>query len=235
MQQTLKGALIGALIVAAGLAGAARAEDARDRQITVQGHAEIAAAPDMATVTLGVSEEAAEAGAAMAAVSAATARVLERMAALGVAGRDIQTSGLSLYAVHEPPREPGAEPRVSGFRATNLVTLRLREIDKVGEVLDAAVGDGANRLDGIGFGLRDASALRDEARRQAVADARDRAEVLSIAAGVSLGEVLSISETGGPGGPQPKMMEMAMQESRMPIAPGEVSVEAGVTVVFAIE
>jgi uncharacterized protein YggE len=224
--------LASALVLA--LAGAALADD-MPRQITVTGEGRVEAAPDMATISLGVTHENEQAKLAMQATSDAVARILERIAAMGVAPRDMQTRALSLSPVwSERTASDGNRARITGFVASNTVMVRVRDLASLGSVLDAVIADGANDFNGLQFAIQEPDPLMEEARRAAVADAMARAALLADAAGVSLGPVQSISEHGGMR-PMGAMMEMSMaRDSGVPIAAGEVSVEASVSMVFAI-
>jgi uncharacterized protein YggE len=205
-----------------------------EAKMTVSGIGEVAAAPDMATISLGVTTEGMEAAEAMRRNSEAMTAVLAAVAAAGVAERDVQTSALSVSPRWEPPRPNETAPRVSGFVATNIVTVRVRDLDALGGVLDAVLGEGANTLNGLSFGVADDTALRDAARQAAVADAARKARVLAEAAGVTLGPVTEIVEGGGFGGPFPSArMDMAMAEA-VPVAPGELSLQATVTMTWTI-
>ncbi len=212
----------------------AAAETAAAPRITVTGEGRVETSPDMATVNLGVTTEAPTAAEAMAANSEELARVLERLRGAGIAERDLQTSSLSLNPNWHHPS--GAEqPRITGYVASNQLMVRVRDLDMLGGVLDAAVKDGANTLNGITFGLTDPEPLLAEARRKAVADARARAELLAEAAGVTLGQIESITEAGAMGGPQPMYRGAAIaMEAAMPVAQGEVSIAANVTVIWQI-
>lgn len=199
--------------------------------ITVTGEGRVEAEPDMATVTLGVTTEGLTAAEAMDANSAALAAVLDRLRAAGVAERDLQTSGLSLNPTWSNPE--GGRQRIEGFQAANLLTVRVRALDNLGSVLDAAIRDGANTLHGVTFGLDDPQPVIDRARERAVTDARRKAEQLAGAAGLDLGRVLVITEGGGgamPPVPQYRMDAMAS----VPVAAGEVSMSVAVTVVWQI-
>ncbi len=201
--------------------------------ITVTGTGEASAAPDMATISLGVTTEAAEAAAAMAANSEAMARVIERLASAGIEDRDMQTSTLSLSPRWTQPG-PEREREITGFVASNSLTVRVRDLPALGGILDAALADGANTLGGLTFGLADDAALREAARRAAVADAVETAAVLADAAGVTLGAVQEVTQVGDQGGPRPMArMDMAMAES-VPVAAGEATVTAEVRMIFAI-
>ncbi len=202
--------------------------------MTVSGVGEVAAAPDMATISLGVTTEGMEAADAMRRNSEAMTAVLAAVAAAGVAERDVQTSSLSLSPRWEPPRPNETAPRVSGFVASNMVTVAVRDLGALGGVLDAVLGEGANALHGLSFGVADDAELKDAARRAAVADATRKARVLAEAAGVTLGPVAEIVEGGGFGGPIANArMEMAM-DGAPPVAPGELSLQATVTMTWTI-
>lgn len=203
------------------------------RQISVTGEGSVATTPDMATINLGVTHHAKEAGAAMAATSEATAKMLQRLDALGVAPADMQTSSLSLNPVWSD-RSSSADkpPQITGFVAGNAVMVRVRDLAILGPLLDAVIADGSNDFNGLHFSIQDPDPLMVLARKKAVADAMARALLLTSAAGVSLGPVLSINEHGGG---RPMMMEMsAARSNSVPIAAGEVTVSASVSMVFEI-
>lgn len=208
---------------------AAAAQDAP--HLTVAGEGRVALPPDMAMIRLGVTTEARSAEAALAANSADMSRVLAFLATAGIAAADIQTSGLRLTPRQEDYRGDATPPRVMGFVATNEVTVRVRDLDRLGEVLDAVVREGANRFNGLSFGLSDDAAALAEARRRAVAEARTKAETYAGAAGVTLGPVRAITDQSGGVAPMDMRLSMAAMES-VPVAPGEVSVEARVTITW---
>jgi len=222
-----------ATLVAIGLASRSDAEQAL-RVITVVGEGRVEAVPDMAVVTLGVTYEARAADEAMEQASASVAKMMDRFTTLGIAARDVQTSRFSLDPVWvNRNSSTGERPEISGFTASNAVTVRVRDMASLGGILDAAIADGANNFNGLQFTLQDPKPLQDEARRRATADAMDRAAQLAKAAGVTLGPVQSVSEMGG--GAQPVRMEMAaMRDGGAPIAAGEVSLSASVSMVFEI-
>lgn len=224
---------IGAIVVAVLLAGAAWAEGEVAR-ITVTGEGRVAAVPDMATVSLGVSAQAETAKAAMDRTSDGVAALLVQLAAAGVEDRDIHTSGLSLGPVWQHSRTGDEPPRITGFSAANTVTVRVRALDELGRLLDGALAGGVNTLHGVSFGLQDPMPRLDEARAEAVADAWRKAELLAGAAGVSLGPILSIAEDQGVSGPMPMFrMEAAMADA-VPVAAGETEVTARVTIVWQL-
>ena len=222
------------LIAAALMAGPARADQHADPgTITVTGEGVVTAAPDLATVSLGVTTQGTTAAEAMAANSASLSAVLDRVKAAGVEERDIQTSTLNLNP-NWSNSDGSSMPVIQGYVATNVLSIRVRDMGKLGPILDAAISDGANTLNGVSFGLAEPDPAMDEARKEAVAEARARAELLVGAAGGSLGRILSISEAGyAP--PMPMFrMEAAMADAAPPVQGGEVGVTAQVTITWEI-
>jgi len=204
--------------------------------ITVSGEGSVNAIPDMATVSLGVTTSGQTAKEALDANGAALHAVIERLKAAGVAPTDIQTSGLSLGPVFDySSSTPGEAPKPSGFQASNMVTVEVHALDSLGEMLDAAVSDGANTLNGIFFGLEDTVPKADEARLKAMADARRKAEMLAEAAGAKLGPIAAINE-GGTMMPMPGYGGVAFDRMApaVPVAAGELTVGATVSVTWEL-
>jgi uncharacterized protein YggE len=228
-------ALAAALATALAILPAAAQEPAPPaRTVSVTGAAEVEAVPDLATVSAGVDTQAETAAAALTANSATMTEVFAALEASGIERRDMQTSNLSLGAVWEPYRDGEQPPRVIGYQASNMVTVRVRDITSVGAVIDAVATAGANRLNGVSFEVAEPRAAIDRAREQAVADARARAELYARAAGVTLGPVLTISEAREPS--QPFFARAADTiEAAPPIAEGTVALRAEVNVVFGLE
>ena len=230
--------LILCAFVAACMIGLAVPGHAAERTITVTGIGTASAAPDILTVNIGVEASGKDAAGTMRAVNARAGAVLDVARSLGVAPRDMQTGGVSLSPIYDNQRNTNGsnrEPRIVGYRAANTVMIRLRDLDTAGEAVGALVEAGANRLNGLSFGFADATALTDQARRNAVADARRKAELYAEAAGVALGPVLTIQEQGG-GGPRPMLMARSMDamESAVPLERGENSISAQVHTVWEI-
>jgi uncharacterized protein len=203
--------------------------------ISVTGEAHVSVPPDLASVDAGVATDAKSAREASEANNAAMTKVLAALKAAGIDARDIQTSRLSLQPQYAPNRS-GPSP-ITGYRASNRVTVRIRDVGKVAGVIDTLVGAGANDIGNVSFEVSQASKLLDEAREKAVADARRKAEIYAKAAGVTLGAPLSISEEGAP---QPvyraKMMQGApMAAAPTPIAQGEETLSVSVSVTWAIK
>ncbi|MGZ9811528.1 SIMPL domain-containing protein [Pseudoroseicyclus sp. H15] len=224
--------LLRPVLLSAGLLALPVAASA-EHLFTVTGEGEAAAKPDMAIITLGVERRADSAEAALDAVSEALAPVIEALRADGIAPADIQTSGLRLDADMNYEVNP---PEQVGFVAGSTLSVRVHDVEGVGELIDGLVGEGANQLFGISFGLSDNAAALEEARRDAVADARATAELYAEAAGITLGPIAAFTEGGGMGNPVP-MNEMRMMDSAaggMPVAAGELSVTAQVTMSWVI-
>lgn len=206
-----------------------------DRVISTTGQGVVDAVPDMATLNLGVTNEARLAGEALRLTSDAVAAVLAQLNAAGIAPRDMQTQGVSVQPVWNRRNADNEPPRITGFVARNSLTVRVRDLDALGGILDRVVQDGANTFNGLQFSLQDPEPAMAAARQDAVRDAIAKAEQLAEAAGVVLGPVQSISENGGGG--RPVMMEMASARmaSDVPVAAGEVSLTARVSMVFEIQ
>jgi hypothetical protein len=212
--------------------------DAALPTLTVTGEGSTAVTPDMATVQIGVTKDADTAKAALDANTAAMKGALDRLKATGVEDRDMQTTGLNLGPRYDYNRtNPDGTPQITGFTASNGVTVRIRALETLGTVLDAVVADGANTLNGVSFGLQDPEPSLDAARKDAVADARRKAELYAEAAGVKLGAIQSITEQSGYASPVPMPMaeaSYAKSAAPVPVAAGEVRVTANVTIVWGL-
>lgn len=208
-------------------------------RIVVVGQAHISAQPDKAVITLGARHSAKNAADALSKTNEAVAAILSRMTQMGVDSKDMQTSSLNLNPIWGKTSryEDGEIVPPIGFEASNTVHVTLRDLTKLGEVLDRVARDGANSFSGFRFGLIDPQPLQDEARTGAVKDARRKAELYAQAAGVTLGEIVLISEDmNGGGGFPPPVMEMAdARSSGVPIAQGEVTQRASVKIIFEIK
>ena len=169
-------------------------------------------------------------------MSAEMARVMARLEASGIAARDIQTSALSVRPQWRRSRSADAEaPEISGFEASTQVTVRLRDLAALGPLLDAVAQDGANMIQGISFGLQDPVPHEDSARKAAVAEARRKAALYAEAAGVALGPITSIEEHGGAVAPRMMRAEAdAFAGGAVPVAAGEISLSARVTLSYAL-
>jgi uncharacterized protein len=218
------------------LASPVTAEDARmDRTITVTATGSASAIPDRARVATGVVSEAATAREALSANSAAMEKLIAGLKQNGIDAQDIQTSGLNLNPRYTNPRD-GQPPVIDGYQASNSVEVYVRDLDKLGEVLDKLVTLGANQMNGITFEVSAAETLRDSARKDAIANARRRAELYAAAAGAKVGKVMAIAE-GTESSPPPyfKAGRAAAMSASVPIERGSQSLEASVTVTWELD
>jgi uncharacterized protein YggE len=229
---------IAALLVlaVAALAGVGRPEaaggasdDAR-QGITVTGTGHVKAVPDEAEFSLGVTTKGSTARAALSENSAQMQRLIAALKAAGVAREDIKTQDVSVGQSYEGSGQP------SGYSAHNTVSVRIRDLDRAGAVLDAAARAGANNVYGPSLSRSDREGLEAKALKDAVANARNRAKALAEAAGVSLGEVTAIAESSQPQpGPFYEMAGRAVAaDAKAPIEPGTEEITAVVTVTFAL-
>jgi uncharacterized protein len=200
--------------------------------ITVSGEATISVAPDLAQVEAGVTSDGKTAREASEANNVTMGKVLLALKAAGIDAKDIQTSRLSLQPQSAPNRSSNA---IVGYRASNQVTVRLHDVTRVASTIDLLVGAGANDIGGINFTVSQASKLLDDAREQAVADARRKADIYAKAAGVTLGAPLSISEQGSPGHVFRGKMMAAAPMATTPVAQGEETLSVTVSVSWAIK
>lgn len=231
---------IAAMLALAGLLPlSATASDYRGEnigQIHVVGTAQADVAPTEAHVTVGVQIQEPEAALAMRVVSAKMEAVLEDLQALGLAMEDIQTSRLSIDPVWTPLRQNnGPDTReITGFVASNSLDLRIKDLDRLGEVLDAVLKSGVNDLRGLRFTHGEVSKITDSLRIKAAEDAIRKARQLAETSGMALGSVREIRDQGA-SAPAPMMrMEMAAMASDMPIAQGSISMSHQVSMVFDI-
>jgi uncharacterized protein len=219
-------ALFSAVAIVAALALPARAAD---RLVTVTGHASVSVAPDTAVIRIGVSSRGKNAHEASEANAKRMTKVLAAIKDAGINARDIQTSRLSLQPQYDTNK--GDTAHLTGFQVTNQLTVKIHDIGALPDVLDRAIAAGANEMSGIEFMVSGQSKLLDQARDDAIADARRKAELYAQAAGAKLGRVASITEEGSPS--QPHVLQ-AMRVAAVPVAPGELTLSANVTVSYEL-
>jgi uncharacterized protein YggE len=221
-----------ALLLVALLAGVQANAADNPARILVSGEGSSEVAPDMALLQLTVTREADTARAALDANSAAMAEVLAAMQQLGIAKRDLQTSNFSIQPRYHPPQ-------ITGYVVRNSLAVRVRDISRVGEILDQSVTLGVNEGGQISFTNADPAEVIKQARISAVRDARDKASTLAAAAGVKLGDVMEISEQSYRPGPMPvaraEMMMARSANDAVPVATGENSYRVTVQMSFAID
>ena len=207
---------------------------AESRFITVAGEGRAEVVPDMATVTIGVQNRAKSASAAMDLVAGATRKVLDQLTVFGVDDKDIQSTGLSLHPVYERRNNSNQPPEVVGFSASINLSVKLRNLERVGDVLDKLVDAGATGIQGISFSSSDTSVAMDAARTAAIKDAMHRAQIFAEAAQVELGEVIEISSVSGNSGPPQFMRMEAMAVDSVPIAPGTLGLSVQIRIKIAL-
>ena len=202
--------------------------------ITLMGRGAVEMAPDMATINVGVQVEAKTAADAMAQQSSQMNGVFAAVKAAGIADRDMQTGNMSLSPVYEYPNN--ARPRLTGYQASNSITIRVRKLDTLGKTLDAVVKGGGNTINGISFSVDQPEKFQNEARVEAIQDATAKAELYAQAVGYKVKRIVTISEQEFyPQPPMPVMMRMQDKAAEAtPIAAGEVSLVQTVNVVFEL-
>jgi uncharacterized protein YggE len=232
----MKSCVLPAALLAAALASPALAQGDLQPAISVSGEATISVPPDLAQIDAGVASDAKTAKDAAEANNAAMGKVLAALKGAGIDEKDVQTSRLSLQPQYAPNRA-GPPSSVTGYRASNRVTIKLHDLTKVASVIDTLVAAGANDIGNVGFTVAQPSKLLDEAREKAVADARRKAEIYAKAAGVTLGAPLDITEGGTPAPMfRSKMVAAApMAVAGTPIAQGEETLSVSISVTWAIK
>ncbi len=244
LRQLFRGAGVAALCgaIAVFIAGSsplalAAGNDAGPRMLVVSGQGEVKAKPDQAQLSAGVISEAKTAAAALSANSAAMNKVFATLKSLGIPDNKIQTSNFSVNPQYPPYRQDNPEPHhIIGYQVSNQVTVIVDDLGKLGSALDALVKSGVNELNGISFGFAKPEILEEKARRAAVADAIAKAKGMAQAAGVTLGPILSIQEGGGTiPRPMPMLMRSMAAAAPPPVAAGENTVSASVSITYSIQ
>lgn len=205
------------------------------RTLTVSGTGKVYLTPDIAYVNLGVHTEGANAAETVADNNTQSARIIDALKKFGVDEKDIQTVNFSIYpqTQYDMEGKPTGEIR---YMVDNTVAVTLRDISKVGDLLDAAVKAGANNVYGIQFDVADKSQALSDARKAAVQNARALAEELAAAAGVSLGAVQTINMYGGsaPIIVEAKMADASFAAGSVPVQPGQMAISVEVNIVYEI-
>ncbi|MBI3677550.1 MAG: SIMPL domain-containing protein [Proteobacteria bacterium] len=226
-------ALFAAPIALKADAGAA----ATPRLVTVSGEGDVKATPDQATLSAGVVTQEKTAADALASNARAMNEVFATLKKLGIPDHAIQTSNFSVQPQYEPYDANRTQPpRIVGYQVSNTVNVRVDDLKKLGPSLDALVAAGSNQLGGVAFSIKNPKPLLAQAREDAVKDAIERAQTYAHAAGITLGPIVSIQEGGAEPPPRP-VYAMAMKQGAdsTPVAPGEESVSASVTISWQIK
>ena len=246
----LAGALAAVLLAASAVAvqaqpapdGSAMAHDGmgpgmmmRATTLNISAFGEVKLAPDMASISLGVQTQAPSAAEAMAQNARSMSQVVAALKRAGIDGKDIQTSGLNLNAQYA--YEQNIPPRLTGYQASNQVTVQVNDLGKLGPTLDAVVAVGANQINGVTFGLKDPQAASDAARLRAVQALQAKAQLYAGATGFRAGRLINLSEGGGYSPPRPmQMMAMRVAEAApsTPVEAGELSVRVDVSGLYEL-
>ncbi|HEY9011335.1 MAG TPA: SIMPL domain-containing protein [Devosia sp.] len=237
--------LLSALVLCTALSSPVFAQEfSEPGLISIDGHGEVVVAPDTAFVTSGVTTQGATAKEALDANTAAMGELIQTLKDAGIEARDIQTSGFSVNPnyVYTDARDANGyqlPPKINGYQVYNTVNVRVRKLDTLGAVLDKAVTVGANTINGVTFSVSDTSDILNEARKQALEDAREKAELYATAAGVELGHLRSITETQNMGGPIPyaaaDMAYARAEAAPVPVEGGELTYSINVSVSWALD
>jgi hypothetical protein len=233
-------AALSLLTAAAGVAQGAQSPAGETvPSLLVNGTAQLEVEPDEAVVRLGVSFQAPDAAAAQSRVNATAQAILDAVKAKGIAESAIQTSRLDLSPIYDHRNQDGGPPTVTGYQASNVVSVTLSDLAKVGAVIDAAIGAGANQVEGVAFQLDDDTAVKQRALAEAIEDARGKATAMARALGRELGPVLEVQESGAFVSPPPyqarfRVQEMAVLQDATPVSPGTVTVNANVSVRYRL-
>jgi len=230
-----------ALILA--LAGTTQAQELREKDklvpsITVSGTGKTDVKPDIAHVQVGVVADAPTAAEALTKNNKEMAALLETLKAKGIEERDVQTTQFNVQPKYEYDPQGRRQPKLVGYQVTNMVQVKVRKLPQLGELLDVVVRTGANQVQGISFSVDEPDKFLSKARQEAVAQAKERANEYATAAGVKVGRPLLIQEQAmAIPFPQPMpMMRGAMQaaDAAVPVAAGEQTLTAHVTVTYAL-
>lgn len=233
--------LLAAALVAAGgvTANLYAAEDAKAEpaRLTISAQGEVRAAPDMAVISVGVTTQATNAKDAAQANSKAMNEAVASLKAAGIESRDLQTSNFSIQPLYTSDPTRNSTPRIANYRATNTLTVQIRDLAKVGDILERVVSLGANTISGPSFLVSEPEAKRDEARKAAIANALARAKLYADGLGFKLGRVLSVSESANDTIVRPAFARAAaapLPAAPPPIEAGESAISSFLTVEWEI-
>lgn len=204
--------------------------------ITVTGTAQVFADPDEATVQLGVVEQATNAAEAQDKANRVVTTLLQRLNGLGIPKERIQSSRITLSPIYDYPQNQA--PRIRGYQAQNTLTVRLTDFALIGKVIDAGTQSGVNNIEGVAFGLRNSRGPRSEAYKEAVADARSKADAIVQALGMRIVGVYDVQTDGGYVPPRPMSLGRGadMMEAKVatPVEPGQMELSVTVTIRYRI-
>jgi uncharacterized protein len=223
---------------AAATSSAASDQSANPRTLTVSGTGIAYLTPDIAYVNIGVHTENKDAAVAVSGNNTNSQKVIDALKKFGIADKDIQTTNFSIYPQQQFDNQGKATGEIN-YVVDNTVYVTVRDLSKIGNLLDAVVQAGANSINSIQFDVTDRTKALSDARKAAIADAKAQAQEVASAAGVTLGVVQSIDVTGGSTPPVPlyqaKGGAMVESASSVPVNPGQLTVTINVNVVYQIQ
>ena len=209
--------------------------DQTARTIAVTGVGEIQARPDMASIFAGVTTLGDSAEIALSQNSQSMQAIIDGMKSFGIDERDIQTSNFSVSPRYATPNNDLTPAKIIGYQVSNSVSVTVKNIDTLGDALDTFVSVGANNISGIQFGFSDPKDLENQARVEAIRDAKAKAELYATSAGVELGRLMTIQEIGA-SMPRPFMARGGMAEAMaVPIASGEETISVRINVAYELD
>jgi uncharacterized protein len=229
-------AVLGVMMVLVG--DPVQAEEARmPRIVSISGHGEVRVVPDLAVVTVGVTTQGQSARDALDGNTKAMKSLLETLKKAGIEDRDMATSNFSVGPRLDYGNNNGQPPKVVGYDVNNMVTITVRKIDDLGELLDVAVSTGSNTINGISFSVSKPESFITEARKAAVMNARSKADTYAAAGGFKIGDILSISEGTAYQPPVQYMAKSSRSEASdaVPIAQGEQALSVDVSITYEIK
>lgn len=213
---------------------AAGSTDAEKRTLALSATGTVNVRPDTAHITVGVVSEAENARTALDENNQSMTNIVDALKEKGIASRDIETTSFAVHPRYQHFKD-GKPSVVAGYRVVNSVRITVRDIARLGEILDKVVSFGSNQIGGISFSVSETDALMDKARKRAIAAARERAQLYADAAGTGIGKVLKIEEVNTDSGPEPRFRAMATKsEAEVPIESGEAEISVRVNVVWAL-
>jgi uncharacterized protein len=231
-------ALIGSMLSGCVGQGAAAA-DKPPAGITVIGEGQVYAVPDIARITFGVETTGQTAKAAMDENARSMNQVIDKLKTLGLADRDIQTSGINVYPLYEEKTPaPGATtPTVAGYRANNSITVSIGDLKKASDVLDAVVAAGVTNVSGLTFDIKSDAKLRQQALAEAGKQAQEKAKAIADSLGVKITSLASVTEDYSS---SPRPMPLAARSAAAPadstpVSPGELTITARLQVTYNIQ
>ena len=209
-----------------------------NRLISLTGHGEVRAVPDMAVINMGVVSSAETARTALDANTKAMTELMANLKAASIDDKDISTSNFSVNPRLDYGQNGGQVPKLVGYDVTNSVTVIVHKIDGLGALLDKAVSSGSNQINGISFSVSKPDDAMDEARKLAVKDATHKAQIYAGAASINLGNIMSISESGGVSEPQvmfSRAKAMSADSAPVPIAQGSQVISVDVNISWELK